>query len=99
MNATSFSEFRNDLGHSGQDDRLDQVRDLLFGEYQRQTEARLAMMDARIRELELAMQRRLDALEIRAEQLLAKSGDDNRAAFDELARGINDLGDRIRRIR
>lgn len=100
MNATSYSEFRPDLGlTTGPDDRLDQVRDLLFGEYQRQTEARLAMMDARIRELELAIQRRLDALEQRAEHMIAKTDGDTRAAFEELARGMADLGDRVRRIR
>ncbi len=99
MNATSYSEFRSDLGTPGQDDRLDQVRDLLFGEYQRQTEARLAMMDARIRELELALMRRLENLEARAEQLISKADADQRSAFDDLARGMADLGDRIRRIR
>ena len=99
MNATSYSEFRAEQGPGGQDDRLDQVRDLLFGEYQRQSEARLALMEVRIRELELALQRRLETLEARAEQLISKADADQRAAFDDLARGIADLGDRIRRIR
>jgi hypothetical protein len=99
MNATSYSEFRTEQGPGGQDDRLDQVRDLLFGEYHRQSEARLAMMEARIRELELALQHRLDTLEARAEQLVSKAGADQRAAFDDLAHGIADLGDRIRRMR
>ena len=78
---------------------MDQVRELLFGEYQRQSEARLAMMEARIRELELALHRRLDAMEGRVEQLASKADAEQRAAFDELARGIVDLGDRIRHIR
>lgn len=99
MNATSFSEFRTDSGVGMQDDRLDQVRDLLFGEYQRQCEARLAMMEARVRELELTLQRRLDDLEARAEQLVSKTNSDQRAAFDDLARGITDLGERIRHLR
>lgn len=99
MNATSYSEFRGLTGLNGQDDRLDQVRDLLFGEYQRQTEARMALMEARIRELESSLHRRLDALEARAEQMILKTDSDQRAAFDDLARGIADLGDRIRRVR
>lgn len=99
MNATSFSEFRAVPGPYDQDDRLDQVRDLLFGEYQRQSEARLALMEARIRELEANLHRRLETLEQRTEQLLAKSDADQRAAFDDLARGIADLSDRVRRLR
>ena len=99
MNATSYSEFRGVPGMNAQDDRLDQVRDLLFGEYQRQTEARMAMMEARIRELESALHRRLDTLEARAEQMILKNDSEQRAAFDDLARGIADLGDRIRRVR
>ncbi len=99
MNATSYSEFRGVPGMNPQDDRLDQVRDLLFGEYQRQTEARMALMEARIRELESSLHRRLDTLEARAEQMILKTDSEQRAAFDDLARGIADLGDRIRRVR
>lgn len=100
MNATSYSEFRNAVAPGmAQDEKMDQVRELLFGEFQRQSEARMALLEARIRELELGLQRRLDAMEQRVEQLAGKSDAEQRAAFDELARGIADLGERVRRIR
>lgn len=100
MNATSYSEFRTAAGPAGpQDEQMDQVRDLLFGDYQRQSEARLALLEARIRELELGLQRRLDAIEQRVDQLVGKADADQRAAFDELARGISELGERVRRLR
>ena len=100
MNATSYAEFRTAVGQAlPADDKMDQVRELLFGEYQRQSEARMALLEARIRELELGFQRRLDAMESRMEGIASKVDADNRAAFDELARGIADLGERVRRFR
>lgn len=100
MNATSYAEFRTAMAPATQnDEKMDQVRELLFGEYQRQTEARMALLEARIRELELALQRRLDGIEQRVEQTAGKVDAEHRAAFDELARGITDLGERVRRLR
>lgn len=100
MNATSYAEFRNAVGQAVQhDDKLDQVRELLFGEYHRQSEARMALLEARIRELELGFLRRLEDVEQRVEAIAHKVDSDNRAAFDELARGIADLGERVRRFR
>ena len=51
------------MGQVAADEKMQQIRDLLFGEYQRQTEARMALMEARIRELELGLQHRLDTVE------------------------------------
>jgi hypothetical protein len=100
MNATSYAEFRTVVGQgAARDEKMDQVRELLFGEYQRQSEARMALLEARIRELELGLQRRLDGIEQRVEQLAGKADADQRAAFDELARGLADLGERVRRLR
>ena len=100
MNATSFAEFRNGAVSAAQnDEKMDQIRELLFGDYQRQSEARLALMEARVRELELAIHHRLDAIQGRVEQLAGQATADQRAAFDELARGMAELGDRIRHIR
>lgn len=100
MNATSYAEFRTAVSSASQgDDKMDQVRELLFGDYQRQSEARMALMEARIRELELGFSRRLDAIEQRVEQIAGKTDADQRAAFEELARGIADLGERVRRFR
>lgn len=100
MNATTYAEFRHSMSPAAQgDEKMDQVRELLFGEYQRQSEARIALLEARIRELELALQRRLDGIEQRVEQAAGKVDAEHRAAFDELARGISDLGERVRRFR
>lgn len=100
MNATSFAEFRaGSLAAAQNDEKMEQVRELLFGDYQRQSEARLAMLEARMRELELAVHHRLDAMQGRVEQLAGQAEADKRAAFDELSRCIAELGERIRRIR
>lgn len=101
MNATSYAEFRSAIGQSSQanDEKMEQVRELLFGEHQRQSEARLAMLEARIRELELSLLRRLEALEGRMEQVANRVEADQRATLDELGRGISDLGERVRRLR
>jgi hypothetical protein len=100
MNATSYAEFRAAAGPANlNDDKMDQVRELLFGEYQRQSEARLALLEARVRELELSLQRRLEALEGRVEQIVNRVDAEQRATVEELGRGIADLGERIRRIR
>jgi hypothetical protein len=101
MNATSYAEFRSAIGQSSQanDEKMEQVRELLFGEHQRQSEARLAMLEARIRELELSLLRRLEALEGRMEQVASRVEADQRATLDELGRGISDLGERVRRLR
>jgi len=100
MNASSFAEFRaGSLMAAQNDEKMEQIRELLFGDYQRQSEARLAMLEARIRELELTVHHRLDAMQGRVEQLAGQAEADQRAAFEELSRGIADLGERIRRIR
>lgn len=81
------------------DEKMDQVRELLFGDYQRQSEARLAMLEARIREFELSLLRRLEALEGRMDQVANRVEADQRATLEELGRGIADLGERVRRMR
>lgn len=80
------------------DEKMDQVRDLLFGDYKRQTEIQLAAMDARLRELETVVSRRLGELEARLESLGGRIGDDRRGAFEELSRSVTELGHRIREI-
>ena len=100
MNATAFAEFRSAaIQADHNDEKMDQIRELLFGDYQRQSEARLAMLEARVRELELAVHHRLDAIQGRMDQMAGQAGAEQRAAFDELARGVGELGERIRRIR
>ena len=89
-------EFRvDDAG----DEKMEQVRNLLFGEYQRRTDARLAALEQRVREMEAMLERRLDAIDARLEGLSGEIDANQRSALEEIARGMQDLGDRVRRIR
>ena len=100
MNAPFFPDFRTGAAPTVQsEEKMEQIRELLFGDYQRQSEARLAMLEARVRELELAVHHRLDAIQGRVEQLGSQAEAGQRAAFDELSRGLAELGDRRRRLR
>jgi 5-carboxymethyl-2-hydroxymuconate isomerase len=80
------------------DVKMDQIRELLFGEAQRQGEQRLITLEVRVRELEAALHHRLDAMQARIDAFAAESKGDRRSTLDELARGVADLGDRIKRI-
>jgi len=99
MNATSLGELRNGAApHEATDDKLEQIRDLLYGEFKRDHEARLKVLEAHIKELEGGLYRRLEALQARVEALASETTSERRASFDELSRSIFELGDRIRRI-
>ena len=80
------------------DEKMEQIRDLLFGEFQRHSEVRIAQLEMRIRDLESGVQRRLDALQARLDALAGESQAERRSAFDDLARGVQELGERIRQI-
>ena len=80
------------------DVKMDQIRELLFGEVQRQSEQRIITLEAKVRELETALNHRLDAMQARIEALAAETRGDRRSTLDELTRGIADLGDRVKRI-
>jgi len=69
------------------DAQMEQVRELLVGDIQRRADARLEALEARVREFEA----RLEALS--AEQTASR-----RSAFDELARNVTELGERIRQL-
>ncbi len=73
------------------DSKMSQIRDLLIGEYAREIEARF-------RALETKLDQGLDAMKARTDALAAASEADNRTAFDELARNMEDLARSIRQI-
>ena len=79
-------------------EKIDQIRELLVGEHVRSNEARMAAMEARLREIETGLIQRLDAMAARIEALAGETESDRRTAFDDLARSVIDLGERIRRI-
>ncbi len=80
------------------DVKMDQIRELLFGEVQRQSEQRITLLEAKVRDLETSLQHRLDAMQARIDALAAETRGDRRSTLDELARGISDLGERVKRI-
>jgi uncharacterized coiled-coil protein SlyX len=80
------------------DEKMQQIRELLFGDARRAYDARIALLEARIRELEMTLHRRLDTIQARLETLANETTVNRRATFEELARGVQDLGDRIRQI-
>ncbi len=69
------------------DAQMDQIRDLLFGEFKREIDTRMATFDARLLDLE----RRLAA---------ARAEDESRrkAMLDDIARGVALLGDHVKQI-
>lgn len=99
MNSTSLDQLRMAKPpREGQDEKMEQIRDLLVGDLVRQTERRLALLEQRMLDLETGIGSRLTALHARLEALAGEVGADQRAAFDELARSILDLGERVRKI-
>ena len=92
MNAMTPGENRNaGNGRDVADEKMDQIRDLLFGEFQREHDQRTSQLEARIRDLDTEVHRRLDAY-------AGESQVERRSTFDELARGIQALGEHVRRI-
>lgn len=77
---------------------MDQIRDLLIGDIVRQTDRRLAALETRLNDLETSLGSRLTALHARLEALAGEVGAEHRTAFDELAKSVLDLGERIRKI-
>ena len=99
MSASPYPEFRN--GASSRDpleDKMDQIRELLYGEFKRDSDARIALIEARVRELETGVHRKLDAIQARLDQMAGEMKSDRTAAFDELALSVFELGERVRRI-
>jgi len=80
------------------DDSMDQIRELLVGEQQRRSGERMDTLDARLKALEEDMVRRFDALNARLDALAEETKTGRRAAFEELSRGVAELGERVRNL-
>lgn len=99
MTAHHFPEKRSTMNtHDGSDPKMEQIRELLLGEYIQKSQADYQHLEARIRALEQKVDQRLDALRARVEALAGEVSADNRTSFDELAKNIEDLSRRIRQI-
>ena len=100
MSASYNPELRN--GAQGPrdplEDKMEQIRELLFGEFKRDSDARIALIEARVRELEAGIHRKLDTIQQRIETLSGDMRAGRTAAFDELSASVSELAQRISRI-
>jgi hypothetical protein len=80
------------------DTEMDQIRQLLVGELQRKSEARLDALEARLAALEVDIARRFEAIASRIETLGQETADGRRSSFEALSRDIVELGERIRNL-
>ena len=76
---------------------MDQIRELLVGDLVRQSEARMAALELRVREIEQKMLAGLDDLARRIEAVSNESDIKRRAAMEDLAQHVAALGESILR--
>lgn len=96
MSSSHFNELRNGVAANEQfDDKMQQIRDLLFGEFKRDSDARLALIEARVRELEQGLHRKLDSIHARLDALASDVSAERRQSFDDLSRAVVELGNKI----
>ena len=99
MNATTIKELRAGVqGPQLSDDKMEQIRELLYGDFKRQSDARIATLEARIRDLESVQARKLDMIQARVEALAGQLSGDRKTSFDALARHFLELGERVQKI-
>jgi hypothetical protein len=98
MNAPSFNDLISADGRDAADEKMQQVRELLFGDALRLMELRLRELERRLNEFEVGLVRQLDALETRMQTFAGSAETDRQAAFEALARSIGDLSEQVRRI-
>jgi hypothetical protein len=98
MNAPSFNDLISADGRDAADEKMQQVRELLFGDALRVMELRLRELERRLNDFEVGLVRQLDALETRMQTFAGSAETDRQAAFEALARSIGDLSEQVRRI-
>lgn len=106
MNATSLEELRSGQtaatieteSSTPSDVRMEQIRQLLLGDTLQAAGQRLSQLEARQKDFEQSVLQRLDVISQRLDALSREAVTDRRAAFDELARAMQDLGNRVRGI-
>jgi uncharacterized protein YPO0396 len=80
------------------DEKMDQVRELLFGDFEKRTDERVAALEVHLREFEFGLHQRLDALQARLETLSDELDARQQTAQQEIAAGLEDLAARVRGI-
>ncbi len=97
MSATPFNDFQNGVSSRHlTDEKMEQVRELLFGDYERQAEARITVLESRIQNLELSLHGRLDALQARLDAISAEMEATQRQTLDQIGAGLQELGARLK---
>jgi len=98
MTMTSITQFAGQSGSAATEDEMEQIRELLVGNLQRRSEARIEALEARFKALEEELARRFEALAAGLEALKRETTAGRNAAFEELSRSVNELGERIKSI-
>jgi hypothetical protein len=98
MNMTSMPSLAGAEQGEPTDDQMQQIRELLVGDAMRRSASRADQIEARLKDLEAEMTPRFDLLSAQVEALATNLSADRRAAFDELAHGVVELGERIRHL-
>jgi hypothetical protein len=98
MSMTSITQMGGTAAEPQSDADMDQIRELLVGEQQRRTGARIERIEQRMKELEEDIARRFDALMARIEALGQETATGRRASFEELSRSVMELGERVRNL-
>jgi hypothetical protein len=99
MSGTPYPDPRNGTHQRDPlDDKLDQIRELLYGEFKRDSDARVALIEARVRELEASLSRKLDSIQDRLDELSINLASERKQAFEQLSSSVLELGENIRRI-
>lgn len=99
MNANSLEPTRAAAStRDGRDDRMDQVRQLLVGDHQRDMDARMLAIEQRLHELDSSIARKLETVSRGIDALASQLDFDRRAAFSELSQGVLELSERIRAV-
>lgn len=88
----------DDRGQLPRVDTMAQVRDLLFGEQQRQLEAQLTRFEREFRAEISSLAARLEVLERKIDHNSETHGRSQSAAFAELSSALGDVSDRLRRM-
>lgn len=103
MNVTSLDELRKskagqEPGLGAEDERMEQIRELLLGDHFRLGDARIARLEQQIADLEVLLSKRLDALSARIEALGGEMESERRSSFNELAQSVQELSQKIHRL-
>ena len=98
MNMTSMPPFPDPTPSAPPTTQMEQIRELLVGDILRRTTARAECSKRGSRSSRARSTRRFEALLVRIEALAGETHPDRRSAFDELSRGVAELGERIRHL-